>query len=261
MENKNIAIKIMGGLLQIPGAKVDRQEFLEKTLSPYVLDKEKFLANIENEKPWKFVPDSALDKIAKERFSYRRKLVCAKSFFAGLPGGPVLLATLPADLLQYNYHLLILSQELAYLYGFPEFYDENGNETEETVQALVIMFFGLQTAVGHAGREGVEQLIKMLAKGAPQRIAHMKWGNTALFKGIQEIAKWLGIKGGQFVGKKEIGAAAGKLIPVVGGFISAGLSAATFTLDANRYMKFLQEHKDLFKDDDDDLDVCVPKEQ
>ena len=164
------------------------------------------------------------------------------------------MGTIPADVLQYNYHLLILSQELAYLYGFPDFYDEKGNATEVTVQALIVMFFGIQTAIGNAGREGAEQLIKMLAKGAPKRIATMKWGNTFLFKAIQGIAKWLGVKGGLAVSKKEIGAAVGKAIPVVGGFVSAGFSYMTFTMDSKRYVKFLREHKALFMEGDESRD-------
>ena len=250
MEGKNIATKLMTGLLAVPGAKVDRQDFLEMVLSPYVKNKEK-LKNIENARPWSIVSHEALDKIAKERVSYRKKLVSTASFVAGLPGGFAMLGAIPADVMQYNYHLLTLSQELAYLYGFPEFYDENGNATEETVQALVIMFFGIQTAAGHVGRESVEQLIKMLAKGAPQRIASMKWGETALFKILQEGAKWLAINGGKPIGKKFIGNAVGKAVPIVGGFISAGLSYATFTLDSNRFVKFLREHKQLFMEADE----------
>ena len=253
MAGKDIATKLMTGLLTIPGAKVDRQDFLETVLSPYVKDKEK-LKNLENVKPWSIVSHEALDKIAAERVSSRKKFVTTASFAAGLPGGLGLLGTIPADFLQYNYHLLVLSQELAYLYGFPEFYDEKGNATEVTVQALIVMFFGIQTAVGNAGREGAEQLIKMLAKGAPKRIATMKWGNTFLFKAIQGIAKWLGVKGGQSIGKKEIGAAVGKAIPVVGGFVSAGFSYLTFTLDSKRYVKFLREHKTLFMEGDESQD-------
>ena len=243
----------MTGLLAIPGAKVDRQEFLETVLSLYVKDKEK-LKNIENVKPWSIVSHEALDKIAEERVSLRKKFVTTASFAAGLPGGLGLLGTIPADVLQYNYHLLILSQELAYLYGFPDFYDEKGNATEVTVQALIVMFFGIQTAIGNAGREGAEQLIKMLAKGAPKRIATLKWGNTFLFKAIQGIAKWLGVKGGLAVSRKEIGAAVGKAIPVVGGFVSAGFSYMTFTMDSKRYVKFLREHKALFMEGDESRD-------
>lgn len=187
-----------------------------------------------------------LDIITKERITHRKKLVCLKSFVAGIPGGFAMFGTIPADVLQYHYHLLILSQELAYLYGFPEFYDEKGHATEETVQALVVMFFGIQQTLESAGRESVEELIKMLAKGAPQRIATIKWGNTALFKGIQQIAKWLGINGGKLVGKKQIGQAVGKAIPILGGFVSAGLSAFTFNRDAKRYEDFLKSHKSIF---------------
>ena len=249
MDN-NLPIKLMNALLAIPGARIHRQEFLETVLSLYVKDKE-MLKNIETVRPWSIVSHEALDKIAEERVSLRRKFVTTASFAAGLPGGLGLLGAIPADFLQYNYHLLILSQELAYLYGFPDFYDEKGNATEVTVKALIVMFFGIQMALGNAGREGAEQFIKMLAKGAPKRIANMKWGDTFLFKAIQGIAKWLGVKGGQSIGRKEIGAAVGKAIPVVGGFVSAGFSYMTFTMDSKRYVKFLREHKTLFMEGDE----------
>ena len=250
MENNRLPQKIIGGILAIPGAKVNRQDFLVKVLSPYVRDKDQ-LKKIEYARPWSIVSHEALDKIAKERISFRKKLVSTASFAAGLPGGLGLLGAIPADVLQYHYHLLALSQELAYLYGFPEFYDENGDATEETLQALIVMFFGVQAAVGTAAREGAEQLIKMLAQGAPKRIASMKWGKTSLFKAIQGVARWLGVKGGQDLSKKEIGKVVGKVIPVVGGFISAGISYGTFTIDSKRYVKFLREHKELFIEADE----------
>lgn len=250
MDNNNFPTKIMNGLLAIPGAKIHRQKFLEEVLFPYVNDKNK-LKNIDDVRPWSLVSHRSLDVIAKERISYRKKIVTTASFVAGLPGGFGLFASVPADVVQYQYHLLVLAQELAYLYGMPEFYDEDGNATEETTRALVIMFFGMRAAVGHGAREGVEQFIKAVAKGAPKRIATMKWGNTALFHVIKEIAKWLGIKGGQDISKKEIGKAVGKVIPVFGGLISGGLSCYTFTKDSDRFLNFLQEHKKLFMDADE----------
>lgn len=244
-DEKNIATKLMGTILQIPGAKVNRQKFLEKVLSPYIKNSED-LEKVQIARPWQIASDEVLDTIARERISYRKKLVCLKSFVAGIPGGVALFGTIPADILQYNYHLLILSQELAYLHGFPEFYDENDQATEETIQALVVMFFGVKQAIGSVGREAAEELVKRLAQGAPKRITEMKWGATPLFKAIQEIARWLGVNGGKSIGKKHIGSAAGKAIPILGGFVSAGLSAFTFSKDAKRYEEFLRSHKKVF---------------
>lgn len=253
MNAGNLPIKLMNGLLSIPGAKIHRQEFLQEVLLPYVSDKDK-LKNVDNIRPWSLVSHGSLDLIAKERISYRKKIVTTTSFLAGLPGGFGMFASVPADVVQYQYHLLVLAQELAYLYGMPEFYDENGNATEQTTQALVVMFFGMREAIGHGAREGVEQFIKAVAKGAPERIAHLKWGNTALFRAIKEIAKWLGIKGGQDISKKEIGKAAGKVIPIFGGLISGGLSCFLFGKDSNRFLIFLQKHKKLFMEADENKD-------
>src|SRR5207247_5891186 len=63
--------------------------------------------------------------------------VTSLSFLAGLPGGWWMAGTIPADLAQFSYQAVQLSQKLAYIYGWPELYTEDELD-HATVQALTL---------------------------------------------------------------------------------------------------------------------------
>lgn len=60
---------------------------------------------------------------------------------------------------------------------------------------------------------------------------------TAIYPLIKQIAKWIGIS----LTKSSFAKALGKVIPIVGGAISGGLTLATFRPQAKRLQKKLQE--------------------
>ena len=56
----------------------------------------------------------------------------ALSAIAGIPGGFALLATVPADTAQYLGHMLRVAQKLAYLYSWPDLFEEDDEPDDAT---------------------------------------------------------------------------------------------------------------------------------
>ena len=56
----------------------------------------------------------------------------ALSAIAGIPGGFALLATVPADTAQYLGHMLRVAQKLAYLYRWPDLFEEDDEPDDAT---------------------------------------------------------------------------------------------------------------------------------
>ena len=111
--------RVLHAALAVPGVKVNREDFLRTSLKS-IADEEQI------EKAVRTRP--ALAGIDIEKIDGRANVLIRKhvarasgiSFAAGIPGGFALLGTIPADLAQYFYHLTVMAQELAYLYGWPD---------------------------------------------------------------------------------------------------------------------------------------------
>ena len=56
--------------------------------------------------------------------------------------------TIPADLVQFYWHAIVLSQKLAYLYGWPDLLkeDEADEETKAKITLLIGVMMGAQVA-------------------------------------------------------------------------------------------------------------------
>ena len=71
-------------------------------------------------------------RIATASIKWHRAGVSTLSFASGLPGGWWIAGTVPADLIQFFWHVLVILQKLAYLYGWPELFSEDSELDDET---------------------------------------------------------------------------------------------------------------------------------
>src|SRR5436305_1509054 len=91
---------ILTNALKVPGVKVNRSEFLTKTLEEYV--GYKGLPDLLEKGPVEAgVSIHILDKIARSLVEKRTLQSSGASFAAGIPGGIAMAATIPADTLQF----------------------------------------------------------------------------------------------------------------------------------------------------------------
>ncbi len=236
--------KILAAVLKMPGVKVNREAFLRKSLKNYC--NEQRLDMLANVRPYTITTDDVIDQVATQCINYHTALATTGSTIAGLPGGLAMAATLPGDLTQYYYHVVVLSQKLAYLYGFPDFCDENG-ELGETASELLTIFMGSMMGVKVAD-QGINELAKGLATSAVGRLPRLMLTKAAIYPVVMQVAKLVGAK----LTKEGLAKTVGRFIPIAGGLFSGTVTLFTFKPGARRLQKRLRAQKIHFNDGDID---------
>ena len=212
---------VMVRALNVPGVKIDRSEFLFKELMKYYPE-EKVIKAISSNPASMGIPREKINEIADQVIEYETNKVSAISFAAGIPGGFAMAATIPADVAQYFGFLLRIMQKLAYLYGFPEFELSENNISDETMNQLLI-FLGVMFGVNGA-TQGVKIIAETAGNKMSKTLAQKALTKTTLYPIVKKVATTLGFKMTKDVFAKGVS----KVVPVVGGAVSGGLTYLTF---------------------------------
>ncbi len=213
--------------LKIPGVKVNRTSFLIKELSNYV-SQEKINQAIKSNTIEAGIGLVLLNKIAKNIINKRTAQTSGASFLAGLPGGLAMAATIPADTLQFFGVALKIAQELAYLYGFEDLWEEDTIDNERVKNELII-FIGVMFGVGGA-TNALRLISTNIAKQALKKLPQKALTKTIYYPIIKKIAATIGIK----MTKSTFAKGASKAIPILGGVISGGLTYISMKPMGNR---------------------------
>lgn len=219
--------------MAIPFVKVDRETFLRKELLVYCNHEQLDIAI--SDSPTKVLSKSQIEKIANGCIKFHLTAVCSTSALAGIPGGFGMLASIPADLIQFYAHVFAVTQKLLYLYGWPDLQNEKGELDDETAQILTLftgVMMGSQTATN-----AVLNLSKALAGQVVIRLPKQALTKYAIYNVAKQVAKWIGIK----LTKDGFAKGLSKVIPLVSAPISAGVTYWTFKPMANRLRKHLDE--------------------
>lgn len=219
--------KVLGSILEIPGAKVNRAKFLEGEFRQYY---DEFSINriiTEVASPYEVVTVATLNKIADKRIDFYAKIASSISFFTGLPGGFTMLAALPADMIQYYFYLFKIAQELAYLYGFHDFCDENGKLTERSLNTLTILIGVMTGASGSINVAGQKIIISQALEQMPK---------IAFYQISKEIAIELGIR----LSTRSIVKGVSLAVPFLGGVASSLITRYSFKPSAKRLKNRLE---------------------
>lgn len=131
-QNNAIWTSLLKTVLDMPGIRVDRDEFLKDKLEKFCPSDKLELA-VEN--PVKMVPKNILDKIANTSINRHTTKVTSLSAATGIIADTALDNSVnaialgvtgisnngvPIEMAKFYWHALTLSQKLAYLYGFPD---------------------------------------------------------------------------------------------------------------------------------------------
>lgn len=230
--------KVMNTAMDIPGVRVDRDEFLDEVLEQYC-EPEK-LELIKTENPVRYLSSNVINEVANATINVHTTKVTTLSAVSGIPGGLAMLGTIPLDLAQYYWHVFVLAQKLSYLYGFPDICDEEGNLTEASTEMLTV-FVGVMLGAATAN-QAIKNISEQLAKQAVRKISQTALTKTTAYPIIKQVGKYIGIT----ITKKALQSGVSKAIPVIGGVISGGLTFATFRPSAKRLQKKLSEDMDVF---------------
>src|SRR5438094_10465067 len=219
--------------LALPGVKVDRKAFLRRALSKHVT--EKVLQCAIDTSPAKAgVSKNTIRRTATASIRWHRAGVSALSFASGLPGGWWIAGTVPADLTQFFWHVLVILQKLAYLYGWPELFSED-SELDDATLLILTVFLGVMLGAESAAKvlgDIAERATAQVLKRLPRETL-TKWG---LYRLAREVAKRSGIK----LTEDSFGRYLSRIVPILGGIISGTVTWISFSLMTSRLAAHLE---------------------
>ena len=235
--NKEIASDVMleeiiAKAIQIPGVKVDRNKFLAESFSAKV----DMLEEIIKDGPVSSsVSRAEINEMADKLIIKRTSQSSFASFATGIPGGLAMAATIPADILQFFGMSLRLAQELSYLYGADDLW-QNGQVDDEKIKNQLILYCGVMFGVSSAV-SGVRVLSTQLAKTALKKIPQKALTKTFWYPIIKKTCSFVGYT----LTKKTFASGVSKAIPVIGGVISGTINFASMMPMATRLNETLDK--------------------
>ena len=240
--------EIITNAVQLPGVKVDRRKFLAEQFASQkdnleeILDKGPIEAGIKREE---------IILLSKKLILGRTSQSSIASFVAGIPGGLAMAATIPLDILQFFGMSLRLAQELSYLYGAQDLWND-GKIDDEKVKNQLILYCGVMFGVSGAV-SGVRVLSTQLSKTVLKQIPKKALTKTFWYPIIKKIAKAIGIN----LTKKTFAQGVSKAVPIVGGVISGGLNFASMLPMANRLNDTLDKATFNYSDEEFNEDIEI----
>ena len=225
-------LQTIGAVSKLPVVRVDREVFLRK----HFADSSHLDVVLQSGPPTVYTVESLRLKANTIIKSSAAKTSMA-SFAAGLPGNPaVMVAAGGADVAQYFGFAINLAQQIAYLFGEDDLFD-GGGQLSEAAQIRVIAYLGAM--FGAAGAAAlVAQTSKVAGATVGKKVAAQALTKTAWYP----LVKKVGALVGKQVTKKTVEKTITKAVPVVGGFVSGGLTYLTFRPMGGRLADVLSRH-------------------
>jgi hypothetical protein len=224
---------ILRAAMELPGIRINRADFLKKELSKYHEDDVVNKAIAAN-------PAQAglslknIEHIAKACINFETTRVSTISAATGIPGGFAMIATVPADTVQFFGHIIRVLQKLAYLYGWQEmFRGEDDGFDDETTNELTL-FIGVMFGVS-AANAALSKIAGLAALSVPKRLMQQALTKGTIYPIVKKIATSIGIK----MTKQIFAKGVGKIIPVVGAVASGGITFVMFKPMSIRLKKYL----------------------
>lgn len=227
---------VLKAAVSLPAVRIYRKPFLSKELKKYCTPEQVEIALSYNP-AYAGIPVETIRKIADSCINFETNKVSAISFAAGIPGGFAMAGTIPADIAQYLGHILRILQKLMYLYGWDELFDQDNELDDETTNFLTL-FIGIMFGVNGAATT-VTKLSTSAAVRASKQLANKSLTKYAVYNVVKQIAKVLGVQ----MNKQIFAKGVSKVIPVIGGVASGGLTYVTYRPCAKKLQKYLETLK------------------
>ena len=218
-EAERRALEFLSKVVRVRGVRINRDEFLRQELSKLHMSDDAIASAIDSNPLLAGVALTEIDRIADEAISYETNKSAAISFVAGIPGGFAMLGTVPADLMQYYVHALRIMQKLAYLYGWGELLPD-GREADDDTLGVLAVYFGIMLGVGGAA-QSLTAFARVAAKTAYQNHATKRaLMSITWYPVVKYSLRLIGIN----ITKNSVAKGISKVVPVIGGFVSSGLT-------------------------------------
>lgn len=230
------AIEFLKKIVRVPGVRISRDDFLRQELRERGVPEEVIRSAINTNPAVAGISLADLDRLADQVISYETNKSAAISFAAGIPGGFAMFGTIPADVTQYYVHAFRIVQKLAYLYGWRELLSDMDEVDDETIGVLA-MFFGVMLGVGGAA-QSLTTFARSVAMPAFQKqVTKQALTKTSWYPVMKHCLRFIGIN----VTKKSFAQGVSKVIPVIGGIVSGGMTFVSLQSQSTRLKGHLRE--------------------
>lgn len=235
-EAEQRALEFLAKVVRVPGVRINREEFLRQELRKLHMGDDAIARAIDSNPLLAGVALTQIDRLADEAISYETNKSATISFVAGIPGGFAMLGTIPADLMQYYVHALRIMQKLAYLYGWSELIPDDRDTDDDTIGVLAV-FFGVMLGVGGAA-QSLTAFARVAAKTAYQNHATKRaLMSITWYPVVKHSLRLIGIN----ISKNSVAKGISKLVPVIGGFVSSGLTFMALQSQSTLLKEHLRE--------------------
>ena len=252
---EEFAYEIMKRAASLKVVKIDREQFLRATIKRYCPEIDLSEA-VERSPIEAGVSPRDLDEIALDVIDFETKKCAGLSFLAGIPGGVALAGTVPADLAQYFAHVMRVEQKLAYLYGWQTFLSAEDEVDDETLMKLIVLM-GIMLEVGGVANSVTKFATDVAQKSIAKTIERQALTKTFFYTPMKKVLRVLGVN----LTKQTFAKGVSKVVPVVGGVVSGGLTYASFKPGAERLRRYLRELPTSGIDIKANPDIVVIREQ
>ena len=260
-KDTSTALSVITEALKLPGVKVDRKSFLLETfkINPQTKlslsrEEQSLLINKGPISAGLYTPKE-VKEIAKDLCDKRTLTSSASSFLAGLSGGLAIAATIPADVAQFYGFTLRIAQEVAYLYDKQDLW-KDGILDENEIRTELILYLGTMLGVGGAA-SALRYLSASIAKKLATDLPKKALTKTFWYPILKSLSSYVGIK----ITKDTVGKAISKIVPILGGLISGGLTYVTLSKMSERLYLAFDKAADEYSDKEIQEDVEDIKEK
>ena len=225
----------MTKLLRLRGVRVEREQFLTAELRRSGVAADVVARAVKDRPAAAGVPSATLEEIARRAVAFETRKSASMSFAAGLPGGWAMVGTVPADITQYYVHAFRVMQKLAYLYGWESLLDDVDDVDDETLGKLGT-FLGVMMGVAGAS-SALSAFANNVARPALQKqLAAKPLTHGAVYPLVKQTLKFVGVK----INKQIFAKTVTKVVPVLGGVMSGGLTWASLRTGSARLAEHLR---------------------
>lgn len=233
-EAEEFAKAIMQRAASLKVVKINRGDFLRSEIKRRFPEIDANFA-VETTPAETGIAPEDLDRMAIDVIDLETKKCAGLSFLAGIPGGLAMVGTVPADLAQYFAHVMRIEQKLAYIYGWQTFLNEEDEVDDETVMKLVVLM-GVMMQVGGAANAVTTFAANTARAGIEKAIQKQALTKTFWYNPMKKVLRYLGVN----LTKQTFAKTASKVVPVIGGAISSGMTYMAYKPGAERLRRYLR---------------------
>lgn len=224
---------MLNAAAKLPGVRINRATYLRAALKRHCTE-EQIERAIAESPAAAAISLKVITEVANISIAYETSKVSTISTIAGIPGGFAMVGTVPADAAQYVGHMLRISQKLAYIYGWPDLFANNGDEIDEATENILTLFVGVMVGVQFA-QSGVSKVSTMIAAQVVKKLPQQALTKGTIYPIVKKVAGYLGVS----MTKKLFAGGVAKAIPVAGALLSGAFTLGTFLPMAKKLQKHL----------------------